>query len=147
MAKAEFRSAVIRSYIWLGLVVVGREDELVVDGEDETGALAIVALAVFRGGLVVAEALVETLVVGLWTLAAVCLLLDPYVPPGVVVGAELRMPRTVFPSVRVRCCGIALPDRAEVACRAGVSASRCSVADSFDDGFAFGVSTPPISVS
>ena len=172
MAKAEFRSAVIRSYIRLGLVVAGWEDVLVADGEDdvataepetfverrggttaarcrivedETGLSAIVALVAFRGRIVVAEGLVETLEVGFCTLTAVCLLFNN--PPGVVVGVELCQPRTLFPPVRMRCRGIALPDRAEVACRVGVSASRCSVADLLDDGFAFGVSTPPISVS
>jgi hypothetical protein len=86
-AKAEVRSAVIRSYIRLGLVVAGWEDLLAVDGEDETGFLALVALAASRSGVVVAEGLVETLTGGFWVLTAVCLLFNN--PPEVVVGVEL----------------------------------------------------------
>jgi hypothetical protein len=114
LAKAEFRSAVIRSYIRLGLVVAGREDALSPDVdeadtdtaesetsvvvlagattadcrvvEDETGLPAIVAADVYRDGIVAAAGLVETLEVGFWTLVAVCPLLNPYVPPWVVGG-------------------------------------------------------------
>ena len=96
VAKAEFLSAVIRSYIRLGLVVAGREDVLAADGEDdvaqvgtttagcrivedETGLPAIVALGDW---IVVAAGLVETLEVGCWALAAACLLLNnPCVAP------------------------------------------------------------------
>ena len=174
-AKAEFLSAVIRSYIRLGLVVAGWEDVLVADGEDdvataepgtfvvfqggeaaagrrivedETGDPAIVILVALGGGIVVVEDLVEMFKVGFWTLTAACLpLKNPCVPPGVVVRIELCRPKTLFSPARVPCRGIALPDRAGVACRVGVLGSRCWVTDLLDDGFAFGVSTPPISVS
>ena len=155
LAKAEFRSAVIRSYIRLGRAVVGRDDALAVGGEDDVATAEPETFVVLPGGtntsgfrIVLDEGLVETLEVGFWTPPTVCLLLNnPCVPPGVVVGVELCRLKTVFPAVRLRCRGIALPDRAEVACRVGVSVLRCWVADLSDDGFAFPPSTPPISVS
>ena len=82
LEKAEVRSAVIRWYIRLGLVVAGSEDVLATDRADETGDSTIVALVELCGRIVAAGGLMDTLEVEFWTRTAVCPLPDnPSRPP------------------------------------------------------------------
>ena len=118
-AKAELRSAVIRSYIRLGLSLVDREDVPEAEGDeedDETGLVVTVALDVFRDGLEVTVGVAEMLAVGLWAPKAACPLLTLRVPPGDAVGVEFRRLKAVLPPVRLPCWAMALPARVEVLC-------------------------------